>query len=224
MAIAQVQTNKATNTTANASVTLSACVAGNLITIQARFNLAASGVTDPAGFSRDGVKDNAGAAPVVLIVSKVAAGGETTFTFTNASGGTWELEACEWSGTATSSPLDAASAGASGTAVTSLQPGSLTPGATGELMLAAVTQSAANGGEAATGSGWADQDQATFQFGSYAYKIKSDALAENPTLAWTTSRNAYGVQVAYKVFTAVAALLQRSMPRGVDRGVGRGVT
>lgn len=226
MTYAPVQSNTATGTTANAAPTLLAgATAGNLITIQFRFNLAISGVTIPALFGSDALKDFAGAAPMCGIISKVATGGETTFTFTNIAGGTWHMEVNEWSGNATSSPLDAASAGANGTAVTSLAPGSLTPGATGELMLAVATQSASNGGETATGSGWTDQDQATFNLANFARKIKTDALAENPTLGWTTARNAVAIQAAYKLLAAAGAVLdERQSPRGNLRGAMRGTT
>jgi hypothetical protein len=200
MAIALVQNVPASGTgTTNPTATISAATAGNLIVAVLMPALAVAAITDPAGYTRRKAQDNSVATSCCIHIEKIAAGGETSIAFT-AAASNWDLEVTEWSGVAASGSEFDATVGAAdpAAAVTSGQPGSLTPAATGELFIIGMGGNGQNGGSEAIDSGFTVLDAATFLRGICGYKIKTDALAENPTMSWTTGRRYGMAMTAYK--------------------------
>lgn len=226
MAIALVQNVPATGVgTANPSATIAAATAGNLIVAVLSVSLSSAGITDPAGYTRRKAQNNGASTSCTCHIGKIAAGGETAVTFTVAASN-WDLEVMEWSGVDVASEFDAAvGAPDAGSNISSLATGSLTPALSGELLIVGMSPNGTNGGSEAIDSGFTVLDAATFSRGMCGYKIKTDALAENPTLSWATARRIGVAMTAWKptVGGGSVVLPDRSYPRGVDRGILRGV-
>jgi hypothetical protein len=225
VAITLVQHKAALNDagSANGSVTgLTAAVANDLLVgiIGIGGGIVSSGVTDPAGYTRAIAQDQ-GASKTCIIVYKVAAGGETSMAFTHASA-PWSIEAYEFAGTATSTPLDD-SKGTQTSGVTSLLSTSSTPGQANEVYVGAACLGGDDGGGEAIDSGWTVLDAVTFTRLIPGYKIKTDALAEAPTFSWTTSRAVAMAIAGFKPLVTAVSLPERTYPRGVTRGATRGV-
>ncbi len=92
--------------------------------------------------------------------------------------------------TVTSSPVDQQN-GTFNAAATSLQPGSITPGQNGEIIIASIATTN-TGGAVAINSGFVITDATTFSAGSnqgamMAYLIQGSAAAINPTFSWSSS-------------------------------------
>jgi hypothetical protein len=101
-----------------------------------------------------------------------------------------------------SSPHDQEN-GAGATSVSSLQPGSITPGVANELLLACVgtlsTQTALAINSPFTASNVLNATSGTTNVGiGMAYQIQTTATAENPTWSWTTAVNAMNVIESFK--------------------------
>lgn len=100
-------------------------------------------------------------------------------------------------------PLDqqAGSANASGT-TTTIQAGSVTPGAANELVIAALTVRNQSGNSTTVDSGFTETASSpgvqTFALASLAYLIQTTATAENPT--WTTATATFGTAATNATF------------------------
>lgn len=228
MAFALVQNKAGTAIGPGPSVTFTSTPnAGNLELIVLITDDATPATTfvDPSGWSRRVSFTEAGGAGSLLAWDRVVPSGASK-TVTVSSGSTstsWEMEIMEFSGVDQATVFDQAVTNAgTGATVTSIQPGSLTPTVTSELLITAGgPPSTTNGGTEAVDSSFNILDAATFAKVLVGYKIKTDATAENPTLSWATARRALAAQLAYVPQTVF--LRDRHYPRGVERGAIRGV-
>lgn len=223
MAIALVQNKAATGAAGTTSVTLNAAAtAGNLLVFVAWTRSATlAAMTPPAGFSDRIHRATTGSGGVwlgqVMIASKIAAGGETTLSCAASAGVDWEAEAYEFSGiTQQGGEFDNSISATSATvSVTSEQPGSITPATSGEVFIVAQGLGGngakpSNGGTEAIGSSFIITDAATFSAMITGYKIKADALAENPSVSWFTSGFSIATQAAFQ------AVLIPNAPSGLS--------
>jgi hypothetical protein len=81
-----------------------------------------------------------------------------------------------------------------------------------------VAQDTANGGSEAIDSGFTLLNIATFAQMTVGYKIKTDAVAENPITSWLSSVESAASLQAYKPLPTSAARPQRlGMPQAVAR-------
>lgn len=115
----------------------------------------------------------------------------TSHTFTQSACTDSHLQVQAWSG-AIPSPLDQTNSHVSATSVSSLQPGSVTPSQSGELIVSALMW-ANVAGAASIDSGFTISDQGPWQSGvgqggAEAYLVQGIAAAVNPT--WTTPPSA----------------------------------
>lgn len=223
MAIALVQNKAASGTTGQPGATLtSGATAGNLlvVVVWARDGNTAN-MTPPTGFTDRAHVATTGSGGVwpgqVMICSKKATGGETLTKCATFPGTNWEYEIYEFSGiTQQGGEYDANNFTTSGAvAVTSEQPGSVTPAVTGEVFvvgqgLGGNGSAPNNGGTEAINSSFNITDAASFQSMITGYKIKTDALAENPTASWTTAGYSVIAQAAFK------AVLVPDAPTGLS--------
>jgi hypothetical protein len=198
----------------NGSVTIAAATAGNLLVAAAGFPVVqASAVTNPVGYTRRSSQDQS-ANKCGLIVEKVAAGGETSITFTHAST-QWNIEAFEFSGCGVSgSEFDAQSSAAIASATTAKLSAPFTPGGTSEVIVICIGQGNDNGGSEAVDSGFTILDTGSFTKFMVAYKIKTDAAAEDPQFSWLTARTGGMCLAAFKPYqkSLVAASSVRRRP------------
>lgn len=204
MAFALVQNKANLRTQVNPGATFTSTpTQGNLlVAVLGTADGTTGNVTNPSGWTTRADKFST-ASPIggVRIVEKIAGAAEpTSVTFTDASSVNWSLEIMEFSGNLPSgTEFDAASAGGSAaSAATSIQPASLTPAGTNELFVVGAFQDAANGGSAAINSSFTILDAVTFTSAVIGYKIKTDALAENPSCSWTTAAGALAIQATFK--------------------------
>lgn len=221
-----VRTNNASGTSTAPAVTASVAPAdGNLLVIFIGANVLAAGITAvPSGFTLAATNDNAGGYSV-SVYYKIASSNGTSYTFTLSGSQPWSVDYYEFAGVDTGTPLDpatAAQADSAGTA--SFQLGAYTPSQSGDVLVGGIQLAAGGGGSKAVDSSFnlsANAGTRTLA----AYKVKTDAVAENPTWSWLTSRGASGILVGFKPAAAAAStLLDRRSPRGVHRGVTRGVS
>lgn len=225
MAFALVQ-SKATGavTSTNPTVTLtSGPTQGNLIVVvlQSKDQTLAN-ITDPTGYTRRASQNPGVGYYTIVIVAKIAGAGESaTVTFTDSTSVQWEIVGYEFSGNAASgAEFDAASAGGNGTAETSQLPGSLTPAAANELFIGVCGIGSAAATGQAVGSSF-NKIAGTSAQGIHAYKIKTDAAAENPSFSWA-SASTFGnaIQCAFvplASFTPRLVAARQAVPRAAYR-------
>jgi hypothetical protein len=203
MAIAFVQTAKAQNSLANVTATFGVgATAGNLLVATI------SGTGTSASWTSVGltnaVEDAWTGAYVVAIFYKVAAGGETSITFTRGGAGPWthSVVMAEYSGTATSTPLDvfAEDTTNSGSGTTSRATGTTgTTNQNDEIAIASVGH-----GNTVTNLTWTNSfttRDSNAQAGSGVYlaeKILVTTGTQTSTASWTTSRIAGGCIATFK--------------------------
>lgn len=139
-------------------------------------------------------------------------GAAQTFTITGA-GTFFGAEAASFSGVATASPFDVQNGAGSVIAGTSLQPGSITPNASNELLITGVVTESGSGAHSINSS-FTVTDDSAYSGGvnegvGMAYLIQGAAAAVNPTWSWSGSANPLVASIAaFKVaagggFTAV---------------------
>lgn len=181
-------------------------------------------ISAPTGGTIQTSKQHSVSTMSVFLSTQIAAGGETSFDFGYAGSANWETEGAEFSGAAQASVLDLAATPKEANGVTSLQANSTLPGAANELFLINNGVIAGEGGAAAIDSTFTSLRDAVWHSRMFpAYKIKTDALAEAPTVSWATgAQNAVDVMAVVKQFTAAGGG-ERHLPRGVGRGLTRGV-
>jgi hypothetical protein len=207
MALTIVQRKVVENTAANGGITLSpAATAGNLIVLALGLNDTIANTTVPTGFNRDVSIDGTSAAAHTEIVSKIAAGGETTIAFTHPSvfydieawelndsgGGVWvldQIDSREW-------PTGQISAQCST---------GIVPTTADSIAIVANKQNANNGGSETIDSSFTLRDAATLNRMIVADKIKTTNASENPITTWLTSRPAQIVIANYKIASASVA-------------------
>jgi len=128
-------------------------------------------------------------------------------------------------GTATGISIDKQNGGTT-TFGTTVQPGTVTPSATNELIVTGIGQNGGGGGAGnpfsidssfAVSPGTAPANGSGGIPGAMAYKIKTDALAENPT--WTSSFNNPGPNVAVIMTFQAGAATPDSFPSYRSRPV-----
>jgi hypothetical protein len=103
---------------------------------------------------------------------------------------------------ATASPFDTQTGNNGGSSITSIQPGSLTPAGSNELIITALGQEL-SAGTFSVDSGFTITDQIGWSSGNYfgtglAYLVQGSAAAENPTWSWPSSANAASAIAAFK--------------------------
>lgn len=120
-------------------------------------------------------------------------------TITTASSSNYEGEWAAFTGISTSSPFISESAGGTGSSITSLQPGSITPGQNALLITGIASTN--SGDTYAIDSSFSITDQhintASAGFGG-ALAWKESSGAENPAWSWPTSTAAAAWQMAFK--------------------------
>lgn len=142
-------------------------------------------------------KRNAGDGGVAIWYSRpTSVGTGHTFSVTGtATYGTILITA--WSGSV-ATPFDVQNGAASGGAVTTLQPGSVTPNETNELVIAGIVYDQTSGTVSVDSSFTiSDQvNQTSFQYygGALAYKVQTSVVSDNPT--WTISSSAASAVIA----------------------------
>lgn len=179
-----------------------------------------------AGAGQPTLTDSAGNSWTALTVRDSGTGGRAKFyyvvnpttnaahTFTLTLAGSYPaLAVASFAGTHASSPFDQES-GATGSSVTSKQPGSLTPSGNNYLVITGLSYTVGEIGAVAvtqmTGAPTPLEDAdavAGQNCGvSLAYEIQTTATARNPTWSWTNSDN---VAVALAVFKDAGAVTSR---------------
>lgn len=123
-----------------------------------------------------------------------------TFTVTSGGGTYPSLTVLAFAGQA-ASPFDAESGFTNGAAVTSIQPGAITPVEDNELLVTIF--SASDVGALAVDGGFTIAAEVPYaaglhQLGAAAYKIQTLAGAENPTWSWTNAIPAAAAMAAFK--------------------------
>lgn len=116
-----------------------------------------------------------------------------------------------WSGSDTSSPFDKENGNAAN-AVTSLQPGPITPSTNGQLIISGFIDAA---GTATVNSGFTITDQAAV-LGTQAYLVQSSAATINPTWSFS-STNAIAVVSSFKAAATTVSFIPSLiiMARGI---------
>lgn len=228
MAITQVQSKGASASTGNATLALTSTpIDGNVIVIVLVLTAAFTGVTAlPAGISSEAChRDNASTVCCIGIWYKVASSESGTYTFTNTSTN-WGLDVYEFAGVDTSSPLDTSITHDTGASTTnSYKQLPFTPGASGDAVVGGVVMASANGGGETVDSSFAITSASDGSRMVGVNKIKTDALAEDVTIGWTTARAVAGALAAFKPAAAGSSVLpDRQSPRGAFRGSLRGTT
>lgn len=112
------------------------------------------------------------------------------------------------------SPFDVQN-GATGLAVSALATGSITPGQINELILVGLMVEAAISALSIDGTGFTITDQvaqvASQHYGAnVAYKVKTDAVAENRTWSWTTAVDCCAAIASFKAAASFVAKQRRS--------------
>jgi hypothetical protein len=123
-------------------------------------------------------------------------------TFTATGGGFPAIGVQAWSGAATS-PFDVQNTNFSTTAVTSLQPGSVTPGSSNELIISGLMWTFDGVTGLSIDSGFTISDQTPHVSGQHfgagiAYFVQSAAGAIDPTWSWTTASNSVTSIASFK--------------------------
>lgn len=198
MPIAKVQhVAKDSNQPINSQTLAGPVVAGNVLSAYCRANVALAGITPPAGFTARKTQDDGSHS--LGIWDRVCVGGDSrTVTFTFSGSTLSKVVVFEFSGVA-AAVTDGTSSANPGS-VASVQPGPITPTGAGDAMVLGVSTLTDSG------SGWSVGGSFVAVSGGQrsmcAYKIKSDAGAENPLVSWATAADAAAVMVAYKAADA----------------------
>ncbi len=204
MALAFVQNKPALTTaaTSHAVVLDAAPTQNNLVTVVFRVATAIANVTGPSGYTMATSQDRASNS--VSIWYKVAGAAESaTITFTTAAGANGRIEAIEFSGNATSSPLDKINGATTASMVTSIQTGSTgTLSQADEVAVTGSLQGGANGGTEAIDSSFTALDTASFNNIIAGYRIVAATTALNPTHSWVSSLDAAAVIATFKAAAA----------------------
>lgn len=121
-----------------------------------------------------------------------------------------------FSGVAAASPFDVQNGAASSSAVTTLAPGSITPGQNNELVLVGLGVAGAISSLSIGGSGFTITDQVAFSSGAAygadaAYKVQTTAGAENPAWSWTTAETCVAAIASFKAAAAAAQQQQLTL-------------
>jgi hypothetical protein len=120
-----------------------------------------------------------------------------TFTFSNSSA-FCSLAVLAFSGADTTAPFDQEN-GASAAAVTSHQPGSVTPSVNDEVLVATLSFDSSNTISVNSSFTVATQvDLGTCYGIAAAYKVQTSAGAENPTFSWSSSANVSAAIATFK--------------------------
>lgn len=124
-----------------------------------------------------------------------------TFTSDNGGAGYSSIAVAAFSGSQTSPDPKDQQAGTGTSGVTSLQPGSITPSADGELVVTGIGFNATNTMSINSSFNITDQINASSglrQGVALAYKIQTTAAAVNPTWSWGSSSGAGTSQTSFK--------------------------
>jgi hypothetical protein len=129
--------------------------------------------------------------------------GTSGMTFTSSSSGTsYSSIACLGVSGSLASPYDVENGATALSSITSLQPGSVTPSVTDDLFVTVIDDQFGNGTFSINSGFTIDQSVATSNTNhigiALAHKIKTDALAENPTWSWPNATT--GVNVTQAAF------------------------
>lgn len=224
MAFAFGQSAGGQNTSANPSVSFASTPTNGrlLVIVFQSLTLSVAGVTLPAGYTAR-VAQNDSNGGCLIIADRIAASTGQAQTLTAASSA-WDMIILEFSGVAASDYFQTATFTDYGN-ISNPQPGSITPVNSSELLIAAARRAAIGFAESAD-SGFTVEQAAPVDHLIAAYKIKSNATAENPTLSWSSASECAAGMVAYSTTSlgGAASLRDRHLPRGVERGLTRGVT
>lgn len=147
-------------------------------------------------------------------------GGSHTFT-ASSTGGFPTVLAAAFSG-AHASPFDQETAGAHGSGITSIQPGSVTPGEDNELLVSVVGLNAAN--TISINGGFTESDEVAYSSGNHfgaslAYLIQTSAAAANPTWSWASSTAGATTIATFKAAAAAGGFIAFPRPRGARAGM-----
>jgi hypothetical protein len=139
-----------------------------------------------------------------------------TFGSSGASGSFPSMDVACFSGADTTSPFDVESAGGGvGSSGTSVQPGSVTPTANGELVISALQFTVSNSAPPVSVSPGTITDQVDFSQGIHqgavmSYQIQTTASATNPTFSWTVAGDAVATSATFKSAALNTGLIETS--------------
>jgi hypothetical protein len=226
MAIARVQSNRVLNNAGTGgTVTSSAATVGNFLLATAVFDPASGAVTPPAGFTAVGsVQANPGHSSAQMW-SKIAAGGETSFVFSETGAAQYAVYTVhEFSGTPALPIVDGAvtqSAAASGIDSFSATYGTV-PSVTGELGFAFYVSSTTTADSGAAGWTQIFTPSGSFDSDSYYWMTASTTA---PAFATTLTGNGSGagnlVIVVFKTTPAPHGIVVTPEPLQLRQSVRR---
>lgn len=197
----------ATNSTST-TLTLDATpTQGNTIIVAMKAVSSMGTVTAPSGYNVD-YSFATGAAPVIIYRKVAGASESATITFSRTSTNVGQLEAFEFSGIATSSPLDQtieADVGASNVTTLSLGPTATTTQSNEVALVNVAINGGTNAASSTLDSGFTNITTSGTLIGVSGYKVLSSKQTLSATATWVTARRAQGLILTYKAASRLTA-------------------